>query len=30
LGANARESVARLFSLDVYTDELARHLAEIQ
>jgi glycosyltransferase involved in cell wall biosynthesis len=30
LGANARESVARFFSLDVYTDELARHLAEIQ
>jgi glycosyltransferase involved in cell wall biosynthesis len=29
LGANARELVTRRFSLDVYVDELARHLTEI-
>lgn len=29
LGANARELVTHRFSLDVYTDELARHLEEI-
>lgn len=29
LGANARELVMRRFSLEAYTDELARHLAEI-
>jgi glycosyltransferase involved in cell wall biosynthesis len=29
LGANAREMAARWYSLDAYTDELARHLGEI-
>jgi len=29
LGANARDLATRRFSLDVYTDELARHLEEI-